>query len=251
MAGRRLRMHGLLAHDLGMAIVSGEFKPGELLDGEIAAANHRNVSRATYREAMKILVAKGLVVSRPRTGTRVTGIAEWHLLDPDVLAWTFAGTPLPEAIHGLFELRTVVEPAAAELAAKRRTPAHLARMAEALSAMKAHTLHSPHGREADQAFHAALLESTANPFVMSLTRGITAAVNALTEYKLRLSRVERDPVPDHQRVFERIAARDGQGAREAMVRLIRLAVDRPRRQRPRPLARTATARISVTGPRRV
>jgi DNA-binding FadR family transcriptional regulator len=87
-----------------------------------------------------------------------------------------------------------------------------------------------------------LLESTANPFVMSLTRGITAAVTALTEYKLRLSRVERDPVPDHERVFECIAARDARGAKEAMINLIRLAIhDMPSSQRPRPPAGTAAA----------
>lgn len=239
---RLLRMHGTVAQDLGTAIVSGELASGEVLDGEIDAATRRNVSRTTYREAIRILCAKGLVVSRPRTGTRVSDISEWHLLDPDVLAWTFAGTPRPEVIHGLFELRTVVEPAAAELAALRRQPRHLERMSRALSEMKVHTLQAPEGREADKNFHAALLESTANPFVVSLTRGITAAVNALTEYKLRLSKVVRDPVRDHEEVFEGIAARDARAAREAMINLIRLAIlDMPSRQRPRPPAGTAAA----------
>ena len=64
------------------------------------------------------------------------------------------------------------------------------------------------GREADKAFHAALLAATANPFVISLTNGVTAAVNALTEFKLRLAKIERDPVPDHLRVYDAIAAKD-------------------------------------------
>lgn len=239
---RLLRMHGMVAQELGMAIVSGELKPGDVLDGEIEAAIRLNVSRTTYREAMRILAAKGLVVSRPRTGTRVSDIAEWHLLDPHVLTWTFAGTPKPEVIHGLFELRTVVEPAAAELAAVRRQSHHLERMARALSEMKTHTLQTPEGREADRNFHAALLESTANPFVMSLTKGITAAVNALTEYKLRLAKLVRDAVPDHEDVFECIAARDARAAKEAMINLIRLAIlDMPSKQRPRPPAGTAAA----------
>lgn len=239
---RLLRMHGIVAQELGMAIVSGDLQPGEVLDGEIEAANRRKVSRNTYREAMKILSAKGLVVSRTRTGTRVSEVGEWHLLDPDVLAWTFAGMPRSAVIHGLFELRTVVEPAAAELAAMRRQPPHLERMAKALSVMKAHTLQTPEGREADKAFHAALLEATANPFVMSLTKGITAAVNALTEYKMRLSKLARDPVPDHEQVFECIAARDARAAKEAMINLIRLAIlDMPSNQRPKPPAGTAAA----------
>jgi DNA-binding GntR family transcriptional regulator len=61
-------------------------------------------------------------------------------------------------------------------------------------------------------------------------------VNALTEYKLRLAKIERDPVPDHARVFDAIAARDADAARMAMLKLITLAVlDMPAKERPRPL----------------
>jgi DNA-binding FadR family transcriptional regulator len=117
----------------------------------------------------------------------------------------------------------------------RRSQEHLADMRRALDAMTLHTLHRVEGREADKAFHAALLAATRNPFVISLTNGVTAAVNALTEFKQRLAKIERDPVPDHLRVYDAIAAKDADAAREAMVRLIRLAVlDMPSSQRPRP-----------------
>ena len=107
----------------------------------------------------------------------------------------------------------------------------------ALDEMAHHTLHKPEGREADQAFHAALLAATANPFVISLTKGVTAAVDALSQYKLRISKGERNAVPDHVRVYDAIASKDAEGAREAMIRLIRLAVlDMPPKQRPRPPA---------------
>jgi DNA-binding FadR family transcriptional regulator len=228
-----LRVHGTVAREIGLAIVSGTLRPGQVLDNEIEAANLRQVSRNTYREAMRMLVAKGLVVSRTRTGTRVSEISEWNVLDPDVLAWTFSGAPRPEVIRALFELRSVVEPAAAALAAARRRPGQLKQMKQALAEMKARTLHTPEGRAADGAFHAALLESTFNPFVVSLTRGVTGAISALTEFKLRLTRVLRDPVPDHEQVYEAIAAKDSKAAREAMVNLIRLAIlDVPQNQRP-------------------
>lgn len=233
-AGGQLRVHGTIAQEIGLAIVSGSLRPGHVLDGEIEASSQRHVSRTAYREAMRILGAKGLVHSRPRTGTRVSKVSDWHLLDPDVLAWMFSGIPRPEVLHGLFELRTMVEPAAAALAASRRTQAHLAQMRTALEAMTKHTLHAPEGRAADMDFHAALLAATANPFVISLTNGVTAAVNSLTEFKQRLRKIDRDPVPDHLRVFDAIAAKDAEGARDAMIRLIRLAVlDMPPRQRPR------------------
>jgi DNA-binding FadR family transcriptional regulator len=227
-------VHGAVAREIGILIVSGQLRPGHVLDGEIEASSRRRISRTAYREAIRILSAKGLIHSRPRTGTRVSELAAWQLLDPDVLAWVFSEVPGPEVLHGLYELRTIVEPAAAALAATRRTQAQLANMRSALDAMTSHTLHKMEGREADKAFHAALLAATGNPFIISLTNGVTAAVNALTEFKLRLARIERDPVPDHLRVFDAIAAKDAEAARDAMVKLIRLAVlDVPVRQRPR------------------
>ena len=241
-----LRVHSLIAREIGLSIVSGRLRPGHVLDGEIEASSRRRVSHTAYREALRILDAKGLIQSRPRTGTRVSKMEEWHLLDPDVLAWLFSGTPRPEVLHGLFELRTIVEPAAAALAAVRREESHLQRMKRALDAMALHTLHRPEGREADKEFHAALLSGARNPFITSLIQGVTAAVDALTHFKLRLRKVERDPVPDHVCVYEAVAARDADAARDAMVRLIRLAVlDMPSQQRPKPPSRAWQAGISL------
>jgi len=230
-----LRVHGTIAREIGVSIVSGRLRPGHLLDSEIEASAQRRVSRTAYREAIRILSAKGLLHSRPRTGTRVSEISAWHLLDPDVLGWLFSRVPRPEVIHGLFELRTIVEPAAAGLAATRRNQSTLLEMRSALDEMSIHTLHKAEGREADQRFHAALLAGTANPFLISLTNGVTAAVDALTIFKTRLAKISRDPVPDHLRVYDAIAAKDAGAARAAMARLIHLAVlDLPARQRPRP-----------------
>jgi DNA-binding FadR family transcriptional regulator len=248
-ARENLRVHGAVAREIGVSIVLGQLRPGQVLDGEIEASARRRISRTAYREAIRILSAKGLVSSRPRTGTRVSALADWHLLDPDVLAWLFSAVPRPEVLNSLFELRTLVEPAAAALAAARRNQAHLADMRRALDAMARHTLHTVEGREADQSFHAALLAAKANPFVISLTNGVTAAVNALTEFKLRLARIERDPVPDHFRVYDAIAAKDADAAREAMVRLIRLAVlDMPAGQMPRAHAGFASSEPAYSMP---
>jgi DNA-binding FadR family transcriptional regulator len=233
-ARKVLRLHGSIARDIGVLIVSGRYRPGHVLDGEVEASSQRRVSRTAYREAMRILSAKGLVHSRPRVGTRVSPLEQWHLLDPDVLSWVFSGEPEPEVLHGLFELRTIVEPAAAALAAARRSQAHLDMMRVALDDMGRHTLHVEAGRIADQEFHAALLAATGNPFVVSLTNGVTAAVSALTEFKQRIAPLKRDPVPDHLRVYDAIAAKDAGAARDAMAELIRLAiVDTPVKKRPK------------------
>ena len=231
---KSLRLHGSIARDLGVLIVSGRYRPGHMLDGEVEASEQRKVSRTAYREALRILAAKGLVISRPRVGTRVSALEQWHLLDPDVLSWAFSGEPEPEVLHGLFELRTIVEPAAAALAAARRDQKHLDTMRRALDVMAMHTLNVAEGRLADKEFHAALLRATANPYIVSLTNGVTAAVNALTEFKQRIAPLKRDPVPDHLRVYDAIAAKDAEAARAAMTELIRLAImDTPIKQRPR------------------
>src|SRR6478735_40212 len=117
--GRRLR--GAVAYKLGTAILSGDFAPGDILSSEVEFSEALDVSRSAYREAIQVLTAKGLVESRPKMGTRVLPRSRWNLLDPDVLAWAFAGEPDPQFVRSLFELRAVVEPAAAGFAAQRRT----------------------------------------------------------------------------------------------------------------------------------
>lgn len=229
---KALRLNESIAQEIGVKIVSGLLKPGHILDGEIESSEQLNVSRTAYREAMRILSAKGLVHSRPRIGTRVSEEHEWHLLDPDVLAWMFHGEPDPGMLQSLFELRAMVEPAAAALAAKHRTQKHLDAMRTALAQMHKHTLQVPAGRLADQDFHAALLRASGNPFVISLTNGVTAAVDAITEFKQRITPLRRDPVPDHERVFDAIAEKNPDKATRAMSELIRLSIlDTPMRSR--------------------
>ncbi len=212
-----------IAAEIGTRIVAGRLKPGTILDGEIEASGQRKVSRSAYREAVLILTAKGLVHSRPKIGTRVTELDQWHLLDPDVLAWMFAKEPPRELLVSLFELRKFVEPEAAALAAERRTPEQLNRMLSALDVMTQETLHTENGRAADKAFHAALLAASANPFVLSLSSSVTAVVAWSTMFKERTQRLKRDAVPDHVKVCEAIAARNPGAARAAMLELIDLA----------------------------
>jgi DNA-binding FadR family transcriptional regulator len=221
---RSLRLHGTIARDLGVLIVSGKYKPGEILNGEIAASDRLHVSRGAYREAVRILAAKGLVESKPKVGTRISQPERWHLLDPDVLAWIFEFEPDETLLNSLFELRRIVEPHAAALAAKRRTDEHLQTMAEALEGMAQHTLASEAGRLADQAFHAALLNASGNAFMVSLTSGVGAAVSWTTIFKQRVGPLVRDPVPDHRRVYEAIKAADPVAAHKAMENLVDLAL---------------------------
>ena len=219
-----LRIHGTIARDLGIAIVSGRYAPGDILSGEIEFSEQLKVSRTAYREAIRMLAAKGLVESRPKTGTRVSERRRWNLLDPDVLAWMFAEEPGEEFIRALFELRMIVEPAAAELAARRRDGGDLARMGHALEEMARHGLGTEAGRAADQSFHDAVLAATRNPALVSLSSSISAAVGWTTLFKQRRRGLARDPLPDHRAVYDAIAAADPAGAQAAMTELVRLAL---------------------------
>lgn len=221
--GRRLR--GAVAHHLGSAIVGGAIRPGERLTGEIANAAALDVSRSAYREALQVLAAKGLVESRTKAGTRVLPRSRWNLLDPDVLAWAFSGEPDPGFIRDLFELRAIVEPAAARLAATRREKSDVAALRAALAKMRRHTLATEAGRAADREFHDALLEATHNAALITLSASIGAAVNWTTQFKQRAKALPRDPVPDHARVSDAIAVGDPDAAEAAMRALIDLAFD--------------------------
>lgn len=220
---RALRLHGSIARQLGISIVSGQYQPGDLLDGEISSSEQFAVSRTAYREAVRILAAKGLVDARPKVGTRINPKSKWNLLDPDVLVWIFDSEPDLDVLNSLFELRNVVESAAAGFAATRRSAAHLKAMRLALRGMATHTLATEAGRQADLDFHTTLLDATSNPFIISLTSGVSAAINATTVFKYRKGPLRRDPMPDHVRVFEAIAAKNPAKAEQAMSELIVLA----------------------------
>ena len=221
--GRRYR--GAIAYKLGTAILSGEYQPGDTLSGEVAFAESLDVSRTAYREALQTLAAKGLVESRPKTGTRVLPRHRWNLLDPDVLAWAFSGTPDIRLIRSLFELRAMIEPGAARLAAERRDRDDVREMKQALAAMRRHTLATEQGRVADREFHAILLRATRNDALVVLSASIGAAVSWTTLFKQRARALPRDPIPDHARVFDAIAASQPEAAAEAMSVLVQLALD--------------------------
>jgi DNA-binding FadR family transcriptional regulator len=219
------RLHGSIARKLGVAIVSGRIKPGETLDNEIDSSVQMSVSRTAYREAVRILAAKGLVASLPKRGTQVRPKSAWHLLDPEVLAWFFESQPSQDFLLGLFELRLIIEPAAAALAAERRTPDDLLQMRAALQSMEKLGLANAEGQSADREFHDAILVATRNPALVALSSSIGAAVRWTTIFKQRKRKLPRDPVPDHWRVYDAIAAGGSDAARTAMRELVTLALE--------------------------
>ena len=218
------RLHGALAHKLGVDILRGVYSQGQALPNEMDSSSTLEISRSAYREAIRILAAKGMVESRPKTGTRVTARTRWNLLDPEVLGWMFETEPGEKFILDLFELRLITEPTAAAFAAQRRKDEHLEIMDNALIVMARETLATEAGRQADLDFHDALIRASDNEALASLSSSIGAAVAWSTRYKQRMAALDRDPVPDHRAVFEAIARGDEGDARWCMESLVRLAL---------------------------
>ena len=122
------KIHAALAQDIGSRILRGEFKPGSLLPNEAYWCRTFGVSRSALREAMKMLIAKGLVVSRPKIGSRVEPRERWNLLDRDVLAWYGSAPDRKQFLMSVQQMRYIFEPEAAALAALNRTPEQLAQI---------------------------------------------------------------------------------------------------------------------------
>ncbi|MDE1916010.1 MAG: FadR family transcriptional regulator [Sphingomonadales bacterium] len=212
-------LHTTVARDLGIAIVQGRHKPGELLPSELTAVQTLKISRPAYREAIRMLAAKNLVEIRPKSGTRVLPRRQWNLLDPDVLGWILQNGPPDTFLTALFDVRMIVEPAAAALAAQRRTQTHLEQMTDALDIMGQHPHDSPEGQAADEAFHRVLLDAADNEVLSQLASLIGASVSYIAEFK-RSRHVPRDPKPDHDALFRAIAARRSEAARSIVQNLI-------------------------------
>ena len=218
------RLPDMLAQRIGVDILKGVHPQGEVLPNEIDFSATLDISRSAFRETMRILAAKGMVESRPKTGTRVTDRKRWNVLDPEVLRWMFEAGPNEAFILDLFELRLITEPALAALAARRRSDVHVRAMEAALIVMAAETLDTERGRQADLEFHAALIEAAGNEALASLSSSIEAAIAWSTRYKISTGAFDRDSVPDHRAVCEAVARGDEANARWYMETLVRLAL---------------------------
>src|SRR5438105_4910138 len=120
---------GRVVNTIGLRVIGRDLAPGTSLPNEADLCTQLGVSRTIVREATKVLASKGLLESRPKTGTRVRAPENWNLLDPDVLAWQWAAMPKAEFVREIFELRRAFEPTVAALAAVRASKHHLDIMA--------------------------------------------------------------------------------------------------------------------------
>lgn len=194
-------------------ILDGSMKPGDQLPGEHDLALQFGVSRTAVREAAKTLREKGLIEPCSGRGTFVThGMSQVMRQSLDLMAKM---VQLDGSAH-LGEVRNILEPHIAALAAIRAEEQHLRSMREAFQTMD-QNLENPDGYiEADLEFHLALAEAAGNPLILSLLHSI---VGLLREERIRLFQVKGAPERSqrhHKRILESVEQHDAKAAREAM-----------------------------------
>lgn len=223
----RKSMHARIVNELGMRIVSGRFKPDEKLPLESSLCEEFQVSRPVLREATKVLLAKGLVYSKPRVGTVVRPRSEWHLLDPDVLYWLVQSTPQSEFFNTLAGVRRILEPEIAAMAATTATEDDIAAIEDAYRRMeKAQTRQEMLQPDVD--FHRAIAEATHNDLLAYMCNMLSLPLReSITVTNLRPN-TQALSLPRHKAILTAIKNRDALGARHAsLVQLddTRLALD--------------------------
>jgi GntR family transcriptional repressor for pyruvate dehydrogenase complex len=210
---RSSRLYEQIVQQVEESIRQGTLKPGDQLPPERELAQQFGVSRTAVREAVKALREKGFVEAYPGRGTFITDGTS-HAIRQSLDRMIKIGQP--EGSTFLAEVREILEPEIAALAAARAEEEDLASMREAVEVMDNAKRDSDAFIEADLDFHLALAEAAANPIILSL---IDSIVGLLREQRLRIFQVEGGPERGqyhHKRILEAVERHDAVAAREAM-----------------------------------
>jgi DNA-binding FadR family transcriptional regulator len=213
-------VHGNTVDHLGEAIVAGRYATGASIPPEPKLCEELGVSRTVIRESVKSLVAKGLVSTGPKVGTRVLPEDQWNWFDPDVILWKSKAGLTREFLRDLQELRRVVEPAAVRMAAERATPQDLADIAAAFEGMRHAVEEGGDYVTNDLLFHQGLLRACHNRMMVQMGKALSALLR--TSFEISTSRKDgpKLSLPLHRAVMEAVIARNPAKAEKAILVLI-------------------------------
>ncbi|HEU5438443.1 MAG TPA: FadR/GntR family transcriptional regulator [Ktedonobacterales bacterium] len=193
-------------------IVRGELRAGDRLPPERELALAFGASRTAVREALKTLAQMGLVDMRPGRGTIITDNT-FDAMRSSLGLMLRVGQHSPDA---LVELRQIIEPEIAALAAERATETHIAALREAVEMMERSLRRADTYIEADNRFHRTLALASRNPLIVSLVDSI---VGLLSEQRARIFSVPGGPERGqvyHKTLLDAVERRDVERARTAM-----------------------------------
>jgi DNA-binding FadR family transcriptional regulator len=218
-------VHGHTVDHLGHAVVSGRYAPGASLPPEPMLCEELGVSRTVVREAVKSLIAKGLVSSGPKVGTRVLPPAQWNWFDPDVIAWQAEAGLTHGFLRDLQDLRRVLEPAAVRMAAERATAEDLADIERAYEGMRHAVEEGGDYVTHDLQFHQALLRASRNRMIAQMSKVLGALLRTSFEISTTRKDGARNSLPLHRAVLEAVRAQDPRKAERTALALIDGASD--------------------------
>ncbi|EMJ8547346.1 FadR/GntR family transcriptional regulator [Acinetobacter baumannii] len=206
--------HALIVQQLGLKIVSGEISENEKLPSEVDLCEEYKVSRPVFREAIRVLNAKGLTYSRPKIGTVVRPKEEWHLLDPDVLFWLIQTTPEHEFFKTLSTVRRVLEPELAYIAASTANEEDIERIKQAYEGMeKATTVEE--FIEPDIQFHLAIAKATHNDLLAYMSKMLVLPLQQSIQVTSLRPNLQGHSLPRHKAILTAIDNKDPLSARHA------------------------------------
>ncbi len=211
-------IYDAVVNDLGFAIVSGHYPPGQRLTLSDIEEAH-GVSRTVARDAVKTLAALGMVETRRRAGVTIQPRRGWHVLSPEIIAWRLAGEDRLAQIGSLTDVREAIEPRASRLAALHRSDEHadeLLRLGATLVSLAERGLgRAPEYLDSDIRFHGLLLEASGNEMLYAMRGMVADVLRGRAVHDLHPVWPELDAVNDHLRIAKAIAEQDLEGAEAA------------------------------------
>lgn len=209
----------ILEH-LARKIIDGSLKANEILPNELACAAHFNVSRTMIRDVLKSLEGKGLIERKTNVGTRVRSIHSWNLLDKEILDWSCGILAQSRFLVSLLELRLIIEPQAAALAAIRANDEDLQLILDNFSRMLG-TGERSINTEADILFHKAIIKASGNLFISQFGTAIQAALHHTIYLSNKANIDHRASLECHRRILTAIENRNSEAAYAAMICVLR------------------------------
>ena len=208
---REPRLSDKVAEMMLDTILSRRLQVGDRLPSERELGEQFGVSRTVVREAVRALVAKGVIEVRSGSGLRVAAV-DAAAVTESMSLYMRGGTLDFEKVH---EVRALLEVHIAGIAAERATEADLARLREVHERMERERADVEAAARDDLEFHRVIAGATQNDLHLLLMDSIGAALIDIRRENLGSGSAPMT-ISQHQRVLDRVAARDVDGARQAM-----------------------------------
>ena len=219
-------LHSRVTKALGLRLIQAQ-DAGEqtAFPSEAEMCEQLGVSRSILREAVKVLADKGMVVVRPRSGTRARPRSDWNLLDPDILCWQAEAKPDGRFLLELCEVRLAIEPTASGFAAVRATAEEIAAMAACLERVEARNGAAPHEIvRGNLEFYEAVVAASHNPMFRQLSASLRLPMQVVLSYTVRLPAVRTLERDAHRSLYEAIVRHDPRAARTAAEEIVGFAM---------------------------